>query len=78
MGKAVVAWYEWQLQGKKDEKKMFVGADCELCKNPDWKVEQRTLSRLWRRVAWPRASLACGARAWRVHGDRRAAASQLG
>jgi len=33
MGKAVVAWYEWQLQGKKDEKKMFVGAACECGKN---------------------------------------------
>ena len=43
MGKAVVAWYEWQLQGKKDEKKMFVGAACELCKNTDWKVQQKDL-----------------------------------
>jgi dienelactone hydrolase len=43
MGKVVVAWYEWQLQGKKDEKKMFVGADCDLCKNPDWKVQQKDL-----------------------------------
>jgi len=43
MGKVVVAWLEWQLEGKKDEKKMFVGKSCELCKNPDWKVQQRDL-----------------------------------
>jgi hypothetical protein len=43
MGKVVVAWYEWQLQGKKDEKKMFVGDKCELCTNSDWKVQQKDL-----------------------------------
>lgn len=43
MGKVVVAWLEWQLQGKKDERKMFVGDSCELCKNPDWKVQQKDL-----------------------------------
>ncbi len=43
MGKVVVAWLEWQLKGQKDEKKMFVGDSCELCKNPDWKVQQKDL-----------------------------------
>jgi dienelactone hydrolase len=43
MGKAVVAWYEWQLQGNKDAKKMFVGEKCGMCTNSDWKVQQKDL-----------------------------------
>jgi dienelactone hydrolase len=43
MGKVVVAWDEWQLQGMKDQKKMFVGDKCELCTNSDWKVQQKDL-----------------------------------
>jgi hypothetical protein len=26
-----VAWWQWQLNGDEDAKKMFVGSDCKLC-----------------------------------------------
>jgi hypothetical protein len=36
---AVVAWLEWRLRGDDEAKKMFVGKDCGLCKDPAWKFE---------------------------------------
>jgi len=33
---AVVAWLEWQLRGDEQAKKMFVGEDCGLCRDPAW------------------------------------------
>jgi hypothetical protein len=29
-----VAWWKWQLNGDQEAKKMFIGADCGLCKSP--------------------------------------------
>jgi dienelactone hydrolase len=34
---AVVAWLDWQLRGDAKAKKMFVGKDCGLCRDPAWK-----------------------------------------
>ena len=39
---AVVAWLDWQLRGDKQAAKSFVGQDCGLCTNKDWKVELDT------------------------------------
>jgi dienelactone hydrolase len=33
---AVVAWLEWQLRGDEQAKRMFVGKDCGLCRDPAW------------------------------------------
>ena len=35
---AVVAWLDWQLRGDKKAKKMFVGKDCGLCRDPAWQL----------------------------------------
>ena len=38
-----VAWLRWQLKGDKDSGKMFTGADCSLCKDPNWTVQRKGL-----------------------------------
>jgi hypothetical protein len=30
-----VAWWQWQLNGDDDAKKMFIGSHCTLCNRPD-------------------------------------------
>ncbi len=40
---AVVAWLNWQLRGDKKAAKSFVGQDCGLCTNKDWKVEKKKI-----------------------------------
>jgi dienelactone hydrolase len=36
-------WLLWQLKGDKKAAKMFVGNDCELCKNPNWDTASKRL-----------------------------------
>ena len=36
-----VSWLDWQLKGDRQASKRFVGPDCGLCKDPDWKVERK-------------------------------------
>ena len=36
--KIAVAWLDWQLKGDRKAAAMFRGADCTLCKAPDWHV----------------------------------------
>jgi dienelactone hydrolase len=36
--RVAVAMLKWQLKGEKDQSKMFVGADCGLCKEAGWHV----------------------------------------
>ena len=36
--KIAVAWLDWQLKGDRKASTMFRGADCTLCKAPDWHV----------------------------------------
>lgn len=38
-----VAWLEWQLKGDRSAAKMFVGADCTLCTNPNWETHRKGL-----------------------------------
>lgn len=38
-----VAWLEWQLKGDQAASKMFVGADCTLCTNPNWETASKRL-----------------------------------
>jgi hypothetical protein len=37
------AWLRWQLKGDKGAGKMFSGADCSLCRDPDWTVQRKGL-----------------------------------
>jgi hypothetical protein len=44
MGRVGLGWLEWHLRGDEAAKKLFVGADCELCKSPSkWVVEKKML-----------------------------------
>ena len=42
-GKLGVAWLNWHLKGDKASARMFVGADCGLCRDPQWVIEQKDL-----------------------------------
>ena len=37
-------WFDWQLRADKEAEKYFVGSDCGICKNPEWKVERKNFS----------------------------------
>jgi hypothetical protein len=39
----VVAWLRWQLMADTTIKPRFVGPDCGVCKNSNWKVQQKNL-----------------------------------
>jgi dienelactone hydrolase len=39
-----VSWLDWQLKGDASAAKRFVGADCGLCKDSQWKVDSKNLS----------------------------------
>jgi hypothetical protein len=41
---AVTGWLDWQLKGDLQAKKLFVGSDCGLCKDPKWKVQSKNLN----------------------------------
>ena len=36
-------WAKWQLKGDKNAGKMFLGKDCELCKNENWVTDSKGL-----------------------------------
>jgi len=38
-------WARWQLKGNKDAGKMFIGANCELCTNPNWVTSSKGLDK---------------------------------
>lgn len=38
-----VAWLNWQLKGDEAAAKMFRGADCTLCTNPNWETGSKGL-----------------------------------
>jgi len=43
-GRVGVSWFKWQLMGDAAAEKMFVGADCELCKPPSkWTVQKKMM-----------------------------------
>ena len=37
------AWLRWQLKANKDSARTFTGADCLLCKDPNWTVQRKGL-----------------------------------
>jgi hypothetical protein len=39
-----VSWLDWQLKGDARAAKMFLGADCGLCKDPGWKINSKNLT----------------------------------
>jgi dienelactone hydrolase len=41
VAQVAVAWLDWQLRGDGAAAKMFKGADCTLCTNPEWTVERK-------------------------------------
>ena len=41
--KVATAWFLWQLKGDKEASKMFLGDDCGLCGDPNWKFESKNL-----------------------------------
>jgi dienelactone hydrolase len=38
------SWLDWQLKGDLQAARRFAGADCGLCKDPQWKVERKKIS----------------------------------
>lgn len=42
-GRVAVQWLQWQLRGDKKAEAMFVGPDCGLCKDPEWKLQRKNL-----------------------------------
>jgi hypothetical protein len=45
MGRAATGWVRWKLLGEAAAEKMFVGADCELCKPPsEWVMIQKKMT----------------------------------
>jgi dienelactone hydrolase len=41
--RVAVDWLEWQLRGDKRAARIFTGADCGLCRNPDWVVQRKRI-----------------------------------
>ncbi len=41
--KVAVAMLEWQFKGDKESARMFVGADCGFCQDPQWHVSNKGL-----------------------------------
>jgi hypothetical protein len=39
--RVATAWYLWQMKGDKEASKMFLGDDCGLCNDPNWKFESK-------------------------------------
>jgi len=39
-----VSWLDWQLKGDARAAKLFIGSDCGLCKDRDWKVDSKNLT----------------------------------
>jgi uncharacterized protein YciI len=39
--RVATAWYLWQMKGDKEASKMFVGDDCGLCNDEEWKFESK-------------------------------------
>ena len=43
MGRIAVAVLLWQFKGDQHAAKMFVGADCTLCRDPKWHVSKKKM-----------------------------------
>lgn len=40
---ATVAWLKWQFKGNQNAAKTFKGADCGLCKDPQWEIRKKKI-----------------------------------
>jgi hypothetical protein len=36
-----VKWLDWQLRGDREAALYFIGADCGLCRDPEWTLERK-------------------------------------
>ena len=43
-GKVAVELLDWQFKGDKNDGKMFLGANCGLCRDPKWHVEKKGIN----------------------------------
>jgi hypothetical protein len=41
--RVATAWYQWQMKGDKEAAKLFMGEDCGLCTDPEWRFESKNL-----------------------------------
>jgi hypothetical protein len=39
-----ISWLDWQLKDDARAAKRFVGSECGLCKDPDWKIDSKNLT----------------------------------
>jgi hypothetical protein len=44
--RVVVSWLDWHLRRDEEARRMFVGADCGLCKDPLWQFQSKDLEAL--------------------------------
>ncbi|MDP3670437.1 MAG: alpha/beta hydrolase [Telluria sp.] len=42
-GTVAVAWLKWQLKGDSEAARMFLGAGCGLCGQPEWHIKKKNL-----------------------------------
>ncbi len=42
-GRVNIGWLKWQLMDDMTASKMFLGADCELCKSTTWTVKKKMM-----------------------------------
>lgn len=45
-GQVAVAWLQWQLKGDSQAARQFVGPQCGLCTQPEWKVKSKGMDSL--------------------------------
>lgn len=43
MGEAAMAWLDWRLNGDEAAGRMFTGANCGLCADPEWTVKKKNI-----------------------------------
>jgi hypothetical protein len=39
----VIDWLDWQLRGNAEASRAFVGANCGLCRDPQWEYQSKGL-----------------------------------
>ncbi len=39
--RVATAWFLWQMKGDQEASEMFLGGDCGLCNDPNWKLESK-------------------------------------
>jgi hypothetical protein len=44
--RVVLSWLDWHLRGDEEARRMFVGSDCGLCRDPAWQLQSKGLEGL--------------------------------